>query len=231
MGGAVIEDDRAENPATPAQEGDPSVCTAKTGSSLAVGPQAGAPLLAARLEDGPARVLALRPFAVGARKLDDSGRERLAAHLHPHALVLRVQPFVVAHGQVIIRHEVGPNRILDVLPELSHRVIAENPLALQLRGLLRLGQLVIPVPLHQRLIGKVFAELGGHDPLGTDGLVVGLAGELPRERDVDVAGQPSVPLVAGLRDVVGGADNQRVGRVVEHALVLALHAYRVMRND
>ena len=67
MGGAVIEDDRAENPATSAQEGNPSACAAKTSSSLAVGRQAGAPLLAARLEDGPARVLALRPFAVGAR--------------------------------------------------------------------------------------------------------------------------------------------------------------------
>lgn len=133
MGGAVIEDDRAENPATPAQEVDQSARTTKT---IAVDRQAGAPLLAARLEDGPARVLALRPFAVEARKLDDSGHERLTAHLHPHTLVLRGQPFVVTHGQVIIRHEVGLNRILDVLPELSHRVIAENPLVLQLRGLL-----------------------------------------------------------------------------------------------
>ena len=73
MGGAVIEDDRAENPAASAQEGDPSARAAKTSIVLAVGPQAGAPLLAARLENEPARILALRPFAVGARKLDDSG--------------------------------------------------------------------------------------------------------------------------------------------------------------
>ena len=70
MGGAVIEDGRAENPATSAHEANPSARAART---IAVDLQAGAPLLAARLEDGPARVLALRPFAVGARKLDDSG--------------------------------------------------------------------------------------------------------------------------------------------------------------